>query len=71
MSDLPMVEFVTESGARRRIAYERDPSAGVVRHEWRHDGDEWVPIGAETLRSLEIDGEARMPVDVRTAVGDA
>ena len=71
-SDLPTIEFVTEGGARRRIEYERVGEARrVVRRELRHSGSEWVTIGSERVRSLEIDGEARSPVDLLTAVGDA
>ena len=65
-SDLPTIEFVTESGARRRVEYERVGEARrVVRRELRHSGSEWVTIGSERVRSLEIDGEARMPVNLR------
>ena len=65
--DLPTIEFVTEGGARRRIEYERAGEARhVVRRELRYDRGEWVTVGAEELRSLEIDGEARMPVTLRT-----
>ena len=65
-SDLPTIEFLTEGGARRRIEYERVGEARrVVRRELRHSGSEWVTIGAERVRSLEIDGEARMPVNLR------
>ena len=70
-SDLPTIEFVTESGARRRIAYERAGEARhVVRRESRFTGGEWVTVGAERVRSLEIDGEARSPVDLRTALSE-
>ena len=65
-SHLPTIEFISESGARRRIAYERVGEARrVVRRELRHSGSEWVTIGSERVRSLEIDGEARMPVNLR------
>ena len=65
-SDLPTIEFVTESGAHRRIAYERvGENQRVVRRVSHYDGDGWRPVGQEELRPLEIDGEARMPVNLR------
>ena len=65
-SDLPTIEFVTEGGARRRVSYERaEETARVVRREYRLLDGGWVAAGAEELRSLEIDGEARMPVNLR------
>ena len=70
-SDLPTIEFVAEGGARRRIAYERVGEARhVVRRESRFTGGEWVTVGAERVRALEIDGEARSPVDLRTALSE-
>lgn len=70
MSDeLPTIEFVTESGERRRVSYERD-GARVVRRVCRHLDGDWVPIGGEALRSLSIGGEARMPVTVQTKRAD-
>ena len=70
-SDLPTIEFVTESGAHRRIAYERvGENQRVVRRVSHYDGGGWRPVGQEELRSLEIDGEARSPVDLRTALSE-
>ena len=70
-SDLPTIEFVTEDGARRRIAYERvGENQRVVRRESHYDEGGWRPVGQEELRSLEIDGEARSPVDLRTALSE-
>ena len=70
-SDLPTIEFVTESGARRRIAYERvGENQRVVRRVSHYDDGGWRPVGQEELRSLEIDGEARSPVDLRTALSE-
>ena len=70
-SDLPTIEFVTESGARRRIAYERvAENQRVVRRVSHYDDGGWRPVGQEELRSLEIDGEARSPVDLRTALSE-
>ena len=68
-SDLPTIEFVTESGARRRISYERvGENQRVVRRESHYDDGGWRPVGQEELRSLTLDGEARSPVDLRTAL---
>ena len=65
--DLPTIEYETDSGHRRRVSYERaEETARVVRREYRLLDDGWVAAGAEELRSLEIDGEARMPVTLRT-----
>ena len=65
-SDLPTIEFVTESGARRRVEYERvGENQRVVRRVSHYDDGGWRSVGQEELRSLEIDGEARMPVNLR------
>ena len=70
-SDLPTIEFVTEGGARRRIAYERvGENQRVVRRVSHYDDGGWRPVGQEEVRSLEIDGEARSPVDQRTALSE-
>jgi len=66
MSDLPTIEFETEAGAARRIRYERADEAPhrVERHvdRWAGDADGWVPVGAEPLAELVIDGEHRSAV---------
>lgn len=72
MSDgLPTIEYENESGHRRRVAYERaEESARVLRREYRLLDGGWVTAGAEELRSLEIDGEARIPVTLRTKLSN-
>jgi hypothetical protein len=61
--------YVTESGARRRVEFERDADTGrAVRRELRRVDGEWVTLGSETLRSLEINGEVRSAVDLRAAL---
>ena len=61
--------YVTESGARRRVEFERDADTGrAVRRELRRVDGEWVALGSETLRALEIDGEVRSAVDLRAAL---
>lgn len=66
MSDLPTIGFTAESGARRRIRYERDTEAPyrVERHvdRWAGDAEGWVPVGGEPLAELVIDGEHRAAV---------
>jgi len=69
--DLPTIEFISESGARRRIEYERvGENQRVVRRVSHYEEDRWRPVGQEELRSLTIDGEARSPVDLRTALSE-
>lgn len=61
--------YVTESGARRRVEFERDADTGrAIRRELRRVDGEWVALGSETLRALEIDGETRSAVDLRAAL---
>lgn len=68
MSDLPTIAFETETGARRRIRYERADEAPhrVERHvdRWDDDDGEWVPVGDEPLAELVIDDEHRAAVSV-------
>jgi len=69
--DLPTIEFISESGARRRVEYERvGENQRVVRCVSHYEEDRWRPVGQEELRSLTIDGEARSPVDLRTALSE-
>ena len=61
MSELPTIEFVTESGARRRIAYERvRENQRVVRRVSHYDGDGWRPVGQDAvhaaIRDDSVDG---------------
>jgi len=61
--------YVTESGVRRRVEFARDAETGrAVRRELRRVDGEWVALGSETLRALEIDGETRSAVDLRAAL---
>jgi len=61
--------YVTESGARRRVEFARDADTGrAVRRELRRVDGEWVTVGSETLRALEINGEVRSAVDLRAAL---
>jgi len=61
--------YVTESGARRRVEFERDADTGrAVRRELRRVDGEWHPLGAETLRALKVNGETRSAVDLRATL---
>jgi len=63
--------YTTESGERRRVEFTRDADTGrAVRRELRRVDGEWVTLGSETLRELEIDGEPRTAVDLRTALSE-
>ena len=70
MRELPTIEFVTESGARRKVEYERNGDAPWQAHRTEFEAEEtvdgeteWRFVGGEPLRELTLNGE---PATART-----
>ena len=71
MKPLTELEYRTDSGVRRRIRYERDSSKSrVYRTVEEQTGGDWRVLGVERLDELVVDGEHRMPRQLRLTANE-